>query len=126
MLPAGVNARVDSAGFIGAHRGPPQEALDVAAARGVDLRRHKSRMVSSQAVSGAELIVVMELNQAVSLRRFGTPSRPVLVLGDLDPGHPANRTIRDPVEQPRAVFAESYDRIDRCMEELVKAGWGDR
>src|SRR5262249_1749665 len=127
LLPAdATSTRVESAGFIGPHRTPPPEALEVAAARGVDLRRHKSRVVTPGSVSGADLVVVMEPGQVEALRPFGRPRGAPLVLGDLDPLPSAARTIRDPIEQPRQVFAETYDRIDRCLAELVEAVWGRR
>lgn len=118
--------RVESAGFVGPHRPAAPEAVDVAGARGVDLRRHRSRLASPGAVSGADLVMVMEPRQARALRTIGRPKRPILILGDLDPGPVTERTIRDPVDQSRQVFAESYDRIDRCLAEFVKTIWGAR
>jgi protein-tyrosine-phosphatase len=53
--------------------------------------------------------------------RFGRTVRDVLVLGDLDPQAIDTRTIRDPVNQPRAVFEESYARIERCVRALERA-----
>ena len=116
--------RIESAGFIGPHRTPPPDALEVAGARGVDLRRHISRVVTSGAVTGSDLVVVMETGQVDALRPLGRTRRPILVLGDLDPRRAIERTIRDPIEQPRLVFAEIYDRIDRCLVELVNTIWG--
>jgi protein-tyrosine-phosphatase len=52
---------------------------------------------------------------------FGRDGCAVLVLGDLDPEPAATRTIADPVEQPEAAFEASYRRIDRCVDELVRA-----
>lgn len=125
LLPPGASGtRVESAGFFGPHRPPPASAIEVAAARGIDLRRHRSRVVSAAALSGADLVIVMEPVQADRLRTLARTRRPVVVLGDLDPRPSADRVIRDPVEQPRLIFAESYDRIDRCLSELVKTIWG--
>jgi protein-tyrosine-phosphatase len=118
--------RIESAGFIGPHRTPPATALEVAAARGIDLRRHTSKVVSPAGVTGADLVVVVEPQQVDRLRPFGKTTRPVLVLGDLDPFKASDRAIRDPIEQPRQVFADTYDRIDRCLAELVKTIWGGR
>jgi protein-tyrosine phosphatase len=126
LPPTASGIRIESAGFIGPHRTPPAEALDVAGARGIDLRRHQSRVVTQGAVTGSDLVVVMEPGQVDALRPFGRTKRPVVVLGDLDPRRAIERTIRDPVEQPRMVFAETYDRIDRCLAEVVNTIWGDR
>lgn len=126
LLPGAASAvRVESAGFVGPHRSPPREAIDVAAAHGVDLRRHTSRLASPAAVAGADLVIVMEPGQVGRLAGVAKSKGPVLVLGDLDPDPVAHRTIRDPVEQPRQVFVATYGRIDRCLAELVNAIWGD-
>jgi hypothetical protein len=42
-----------------------------------------------------------------------------VLLGDFDPLPISRRAIADPVELPRAVFDEVYDRIDRCVERLA-------
>jgi len=127
LIPAGAPVRVESAGFIGPHRGAPGDAVAVAAARGVDLRRHRSRLLTSASVGGADLVVVMEPRQRAELhRQYGPTKRPVLLLGDLDTNQPATRAIRDPVEQPRQVFAEVYERIDRCLQELIRVTWVER
>ena len=69
----------------------------------------------------ADLVVVMDPAQAREIRaRFGRPERDVLVLGDVDPQPGEARTIRDPVNQPLAVFEESYARIARCVGELAR------
>jgi protein-tyrosine phosphatase len=116
----GLAARVVSAGFIGPDRASPGNAIVTAAARGIDLRAHRSQLLSKALVEAAQLIVVMESRQADALRLvFGTVPAPILILGDLDPWPVATRTVRDPALQSRAVFAESYDRIDRCLEVLV-------
>jgi protein-tyrosine-phosphatase len=54
-------------------------------------------------------------------RRFGLPSTRVLVLGDLDAMTMTRRTIADPWGGSDAAFEASYERIDRCVRELVRA-----
>lgn len=116
--------RVDSAGFVGPHRESPPEAIDEASARGFDLRRHRSRVISLESAQRAALIVVMEPGQAREVhRRFGIPVERLLVLGDLDPEPIRTRVILDPVLKPRTVFAECYDRIDRCLAVMVDLVW---
>jgi len=112
--------RVDSAGFIGPHRAPPPEARDVAASRGLDLSRHQSKLLSPELARGSDLILVMDGQQASAIHhQYGVATRRIVVLGDLDPEPIKTRAIKDPVEQPRPVFEESYDRIDRCLDVLV-------
>lgn len=77
--------------------------------------------MTTELVSGFDLIYVMNSAQARSMRDlFGTRPESVWVLGDLDPGAISKRTIRDPIEQPEAVFEEVYDRIDRCVGAIVQ------
>ena len=118
--PTGV--RVDSAGLIGPNRPAPRDAVAAAARRGVDLTAHRSRLLTADVVSGADLLVVMEPKQQRAVcERFGRWPRDVIVLGDLDPVPVEGRTIRDPVEQGPDVFEASYARIERCVDALVSA-----
>ena len=108
---------VESAGFIGADRPSPGNAIVTAESRGIDLKPHRSQLLNRQLIDSAQLIIVMEARQADALRRvYGHVKAPILMLGDLDPRHVETRTVRDPALQSRAVFAESYDRIDRCLQ----------
>lgn len=113
--------RVRSAGFVGPTRPAPRHAVDEAAARGIDLREHRSHRLTAQEVRAAELVVVMEPRQVRPLRDLYASAVPVVVLADLDPEPDGGRVIVDPVDQPRAVFAASYDRIDRCVVMLSAA-----
>jgi len=113
---------VESAGFIGPHRPSPADAIAVAQARGIDLRRHRSRLLTRRSVGSADLVIVMEAGQARAIHfQYGATKRPVLILGDLDPDPIATRAVRDPVQQPPSVFAASYARIDRCLSALTGA-----
>jgi low molecular weight protein-tyrosine phosphatase len=119
---SGNGVRVDSAGFIGPGRPSPPEALAAAARYGVDLSGHRSQALTADSVRAADLIIVMDTAQRREIcDRFGCVPRDVVVLGDLDPQAIDARTIRDPVNQPLAVFEEAYARIERCARELVRA-----
>ena len=121
LVAHGDDGRVVSAGFIGADRPSPPEAVAVAAAHNVDLSRHRSRPLLAGEVQAADLIVVMDAAQGRAMRRaHGWHRRDIVVLGDLDPLPIKTRAIRDPVDQPREVFEETYSRIDRCLHELVR------
>jgi protein-tyrosine phosphatase len=114
--------QVESAGFVGWGRPCPPIAVEVAAARGLDLSGHRSKVIAPLGVSAADLIVVMDKPQAWALRElFGRDVRDVLVLGDLDPEPIETRQIQDPVEQPKEVFERCYSRINRCVRQLVQA-----
>jgi protein-tyrosine phosphatase len=113
---------VHSAGFIGPNRPSPATAVKVAGRRGVHLEAHRSRLVGSGVVKEADLVVVMSAPQARAVRRLlGLAARQVLVLGDLDPGSPDRREIRDPVDGPEALFEAVYARIDACLEVMAGA-----
>lgn len=120
----GLGARVDSAGFIGPGRGSPPEAVEVAGERGVDLTGHTSELVTGRKMASADLIVVMEPRQARAVRgELEGARQAVVVLGDLDPEAAGRRAIRDPIFQPPEVFRETFARIDRCVEELVRVAF---
>ncbi|HZH39826.1 MAG TPA: hypothetical protein VFD85_02390 [Gemmatimonadales bacterium] len=111
---------VTSAGFVGPDRPSPGNAIATAAARGIDLKAHRSQLLTQALIDQSGLIVVMEARQAAAIRMvFGNVQAPILILGDLDPLPTETRTVRDPALQSRAVFAESYARIDRCVRVLV-------
>jgi len=113
--------RVRSAGFIEPDRASPRFAVEEAAARGVNLRDHRSMTLSAEELRLTQLVVVMEPAQAYALRERFSTTGTILVLADLDPLSEGDRVIIDPVERSRAVFAASYDRIDRCVAVLAEA-----
>jgi len=119
---SGRGVGVDSAGFLGPGRRSPPEAIAAAARYGVDLSAHRSQLLTMPGARAADLIVVMAPEQRREVcDRFGLSERNVLVLGDLDPGPVENRTIHDPMNQPLAVFEETYARIERCLRQLERA-----
>ncbi len=121
-LPAelAARARIGSAGFTGAERPAPPEAVRAAARRGIDLSEHRSRLVAGAASPRHGLVLVMnELQRAAVCRLLGRAPDDVLVLGDLDPEPIDTREIRDPWGAEEEVFDSSYERIDRCVGTLA-------
>ncbi|MGH7679803.1 MAG: hypothetical protein ACRENU_15140 [Gemmatimonadaceae bacterium] len=119
---AGLEIQVESAGFLGPSRPAPRDALDAAARRGTDMRAHRSRVVDKALLDFADLIVTMEPGQARAVTaRPSRTARNVLVLGDLDPRPGTGRSIVDPYGRPPETYTECYDRIDRCLDQLVRA-----
>jgi protein-tyrosine phosphatase len=118
LTPLGVT--VQQGGFLGFNRPAPAEAMGAADRQRVDLSTHRSRLVTADAVRMADLIVVMEQSQRrLVCERYGCSPGKVILLGDCDPGSVETRTIRDPVDQGREVFEAVYERIARCVRELV-------
>ena len=112
---------IHSAGFLGEGRPAPAHAITAARARGVDLSSHRSRLLVPSLLRSADLIIVMEGAHRTMLRNdFGIPDRRILFLGDLDPGPPDARGIRDPWDLSLAVFEEVYARIERCVTALAR------
>jgi len=110
---------IDSAGFIGPGRGVPETALAVGAEREIDLAGHVSKVLTPELAAAHALILVMEPGQVASTRALA-PSHPaVLVLGDLDPERQGRRTIADPWGKDADEFRASFDRIDRCLAEVL-------
>jgi protein-tyrosine phosphatase len=123
----GLPITVEQGGFFGPGRSPPELAKNLAMTRGIDLREHRSRFVTKDDTVGPTLVIVMEDWHAVRVRRsFGTPGDRLLMLGDLDPGPITSRSITDPVGGSPETFAEVYDRIDRCVAELLRGLSGGR
>lgn len=112
-------SRVDSAGFIGPDRAAAPGAQAVAQERGLDLSTHVSKVVTPELARRFDLIVVMEPRQRVALKRKVGSTSLVIALGDLDPSNPGRRVIRDPWGEDIGVFRTSFDRIDRCLAELL-------
>lgn len=94
----------------------------MAARRGIDLDDHQSRLIDVNELRTADLIVVMSASQRRSIYRLTKmPEQFVLVLGDLDTEPIARRTVQDPYGQTEEVFIQVFDRIDRCVGQLVRA-----
>jgi protein-tyrosine phosphatase len=113
--------QVRSAGFAAPDRPSPELAILVARQMGYDLGGHRSMSLTAADLQRADLIIVMSAEQALDVRWRGAPPHvPVVVLGDLDPQPIDGRSITDPLNRDESVFRESYQRIDRCAEQLSK------
>jgi protein-tyrosine phosphatase len=120
LQPLGI--RVESAGLYGPGRPTPRAGIEAARARGIDLSGHRSRLVTSELVRDADLIIVMDSLQARTITdRFAGQPEKVVLLGDLDPLPIRTRRIHDPEAQPVAVFSEVYARVERCVSTLARA-----
>jgi low molecular weight protein-tyrosine phosphatase len=110
---------VESAGFIGPGRKPPENAIQAASGRGIQMEDHRSQTLGPDLVRAADLVVTMDVHQAREIReRFGKARDRVVLLGDFDPRGSGERTITDPVDGPLELFELVYARIERCADVL--------
>lgn len=113
---------VESGGFVGPNRPSPAAAIATAERRGVDLRAHRSSLLTPDRVRQADLIVVVDPAQKRAITtRYPNVAARVVVLGDLDPEPIRTRAITDPWNQNETVLQQSYDRVERCVRELARA-----
>lgn len=112
---------VRSAGFIGPDRESPPKALSAAARRGLNMTAHRSQLITNELLRISDLIVVMSVEQVAALGNAGSygPGQ-VVILGDVDPGAIERRTVLDPWGGEDELFDQSYDRIERCVNEMVR------
>jgi protein-tyrosine phosphatase len=111
---------VTSAGFVGSGRPAPQVSLAVSAQRGLDLSGHRSQRITRSKVADADLVIVMDSEQARRVaRRFRANPDRIAIAGDLEPTFDTSRSIRDPWKESADVFRASFDRLDRCADNLV-------
>jgi protein-tyrosine-phosphatase len=111
---------VTSAGFLAGNRAVPEVSVTLGAKRGLDLSAYRSRQLIQSTVGNADLVIVMDSNQARDMARMFAvnPSR-IVIAGDLDPRFDASRSITDPWNRSVDVFESSFDRLDRCAASLV-------
>ncbi|MEQ9399196.1 MAG: hypothetical protein RJQ04_08480 [Longimicrobiales bacterium] len=114
----GPSVEVSSAGFIGPDRAPPDTALDVARARGVDHGASRSTLVTQASLAGVDLAVVFDAAHGRRLRRMAPV--PVVHLADVDPRWWGERTIVDPWGKESTAFEYTFDRIDSGVGALAR------
>ena len=118
----GKQYQIQSAGLMGPGRPSPDEAIQVARSRDIDLSAHRSQLITAELVHQADLIIVMDRHQARAIQtRFPIGRRYICLLGELDPDSIPPRRIEDPIEQSIEVYQRTYERIDRCIDQLVRA-----
>jgi protein-tyrosine-phosphatase len=111
---------VSSAGFFGSDRPVPDVALALAWKRGFDLSRHRSRPLLKRVVDHADIVIVMDRDQARQLAGlFPGVSRRIVLAGDLDPRFDSSRGITDPWNKRAKVFESSFERLERCASTLI-------
>ena len=109
---------VASAG-LEAERGRPSHpfAVQTAASRGIDLSGHAAAPLTLEAVTGSDVIFVMDVPQLVALkRRFPAARRKTFLLACLASDQPLE--IADPVDGAPSVFQRCYEHISQAVKSL--------
>ena len=115
------DVEVTSAGIFGPGRAVPDHGITTAARRGLDLQMHRSRLLTRDIVSRADLVVTMDAEQERYVSRaFACPPDRIVLAADLDPYAGEGRVIRDPWRQGVDVFERTYARLDRCAAMLAQ------
>lgn len=111
-----------SVGFIGPGRNPPHEAIDAARRCGVEHGDHVSREITREDIAETDLIVVFDRFNVRRMRSaYPAALSKTIWLGDLDPVWTGKRAIIDPWGRGNDFFDRTFERIERCMDELTSA-----
>ena len=114
--------RFDSAGFIGPGRQPPDGALRVAVERGTDHADHRSKLLTAELAAEAGALVVFDRYNVARMRSaFPQHMDRVFWLGDFEPVWAGKRAIIDPWGKEDADFHLTFERIERCVSEMIAA-----
>lgn len=116
---------VESAGIFAIDgMSPTREALRVLLEAGVDSSSHRARVLSTEMVQAADLILVMERFQAEEVaRRFpsATPKVHLLKPYGLSPGESdGNSDIPDPIGKPLEVYEVCFAEIREAVERVAR------
>jgi protein-tyrosine phosphatase len=116
-------AAVESAGISAlAGRAADPIAVDLLAARGVDISGHRARQLSADLAARFDVLVVMEKRQVRDVElMFPFARGRVRRLGEF-----GNFDVDDPYGEPRHEFERALSMIERGLDDFDKAFWRGR
>lgn len=119
-LGPGTDITVGSAGVAAANGAPASaEAVEVMARRGLDLKPFRSRLLTSELVRAATLIVTMtEAHRQVVERAFPEAAGKVRRLTSFGAGG-GERDVPDPIGSSVSVYQRASEQIDSAISDLV-------
>ena len=113
---------VSSAGTFGLDGRPAAElAVEVAARHGVDISYHVARHLTREMLDGADFVVGMERDHIVEANViFKDTESKYRLLTDYGPPEMQGTAIADPYGGPIDSFHRAYERIEKCVDGLLK------
>ena len=119
------SVQVESAGVYAIHGMPAsRETQRVMLALGIDCSTHRSRMLTSEMIRGADLILAMESFQVEEIKaREPAASGKTHLLkthGLSEQDSPGESNIPDPIGKPLEVYEVCLSEIREAIERLVK------
>ncbi len=116
------DVEVGSAGTFAASGAPAAaEAVTVAAEHGLDLSGHRSRPLTPELASGADLVLCMAASHRRTAAELGARERALLLSSFLPEGHPRRGAdIPDPIGGGRAAYEEAFEALRAAVDGLVR------
>ena len=116
-IPGGEDWRIDSAGTWAAKgQRASENSVRVMAKRGLDISRHRSRIVSGEMLDRYDLVLVMEPGHKEALRiEFGRAANKVFLLSEMS-GPPL------PIADPYGSGEADYEVTANEIEQYLRAG----
>lgn len=113
----GPEVEIRSAGFYDRPDRPaPDRHLRLARSHGVDLARHRSRVVEPADLQWADIVVLMDRNNWIRLRRMNVDPQKLVWLAAFAPG---SIEIDDPYGMNDAQAAALVERLAHCSERFA-------
>lgn len=114
-VPDGLNITIESAG-VAAYEGAPasDQTLDVLRERGIDLRSHRSRVLTPQMIDRADIVLTMTPSHAQAAMQIAPDSAHKVF--PIDPHNP----IADPFGQPIGVYRQVADQLETLIDARLK------
>lgn len=117
-----VSAAVSSAGTFALDGNPAATlTIEVADDHGVDISSHRARHVTREMLEGASLVVGMETDHLVEAGVIlGDNEGKYRLMTDFGPPEMRGSDIEDPYGAPKGLYEAVYDRIDICVDGLLR------
>jgi protein-tyrosine phosphatase len=112
--------RVASAGLAALEgRGADPMAVELMAARGIDISTHRARQLTPELIAAADLVLVMEEGHRRQIETLAPSARGrVHRIGKF-----GKYDVADPFGKSREAFASALSLIERGLEDLERVFW---